>query len=196
LTDGIYLPADDRRHYVGWSDRTKDDECFQDYWNKLWSWYKEGGIWHVAAYLKERDIIKFDPKAPPPKTAAFWEIVDAGQAPEEAEITDVLDALGNPNVVTIEQLVAKAWGELGTWLEDRHNRRAIPHRLARCGLVPVRNPEAEDGLWKIDGRRRRVYAKKTLSKQDQIKEARSVRSVKSVVAHPDHPPPTWQEVPF
>ena len=24
-TDGIYLPADDRRHYVAWSDRTKDD---------------------------------------------------------------------------------------------------------------------------------------------------------------------------
>ena len=24
-TDGIYLPADDRRHYVAWSERTKDD---------------------------------------------------------------------------------------------------------------------------------------------------------------------------
>ena len=23
--DGIYLPADDRRHYVAWSDLTKDD---------------------------------------------------------------------------------------------------------------------------------------------------------------------------
>ena len=24
-TDGIYLPADDRRHYVAWSLRTKED---------------------------------------------------------------------------------------------------------------------------------------------------------------------------
>src|ERR1700740_505193 len=24
-TDGIYLPADDRRHYVAWSDATKED---------------------------------------------------------------------------------------------------------------------------------------------------------------------------
>ena len=37
-TDGIFLPADDRRHYVAWSDLTKDD--FEtDYWTKLWSWY-------------------------------------------------------------------------------------------------------------------------------------------------------------
>ena len=36
-TNGIYLPADDRRHFVAWSDRTKDDAHFQaDYWNKLW----------------------------------------------------------------------------------------------------------------------------------------------------------------
>jgi hypothetical protein len=28
-TDGIYLSADDRRHYVAWSDRTKEDDRFQ-----------------------------------------------------------------------------------------------------------------------------------------------------------------------
>jgi hypothetical protein len=36
-TDGIYLPADDRRHYVIWSQRSKKD--FKSaYWNKLWDW--------------------------------------------------------------------------------------------------------------------------------------------------------------
>src|SRR5262249_33958606 len=48
--DGIYLPADDRRHYVAWSDLKKED--FDDaYWNGLWSWYNSGGDQHVAAYL-------------------------------------------------------------------------------------------------------------------------------------------------
>ena len=37
-TDGIYLPADDRRHYVAWSDLTKED-FVDDYWRNLWGWY-------------------------------------------------------------------------------------------------------------------------------------------------------------
>ena len=67
-----------------------------DYWNELWSWYDDGGFGHVAAYLTELDISGFDPKAPPPKTAAFWDIVGASSAPEDAELADVIDALGQP----------------------------------------------------------------------------------------------------
>ena len=53
-TDGIYLPADDRRHYVAWSNFTKED-FKPEYWNGLWSWYHAGGFEHVAAYLTEFD---------------------------------------------------------------------------------------------------------------------------------------------
>ena len=92
LTDGIFLPADDRRHFVAWSNLTKDS--FEpDYWAKLWSWYDRGGDRHVAAYLAALDLTGWDPKAPPPKTPAFWDIVDASRAPEDAELADVIDAL-------------------------------------------------------------------------------------------------------
>ena len=77
-TDGIYLPADDRRHYVAWSNHTKE-EFSQEYWNELWGWYHAGGFEHVAAYLTELDLSAFDPKAPPPKTPAFWDIVNANR---------------------------------------------------------------------------------------------------------------------
>ena len=77
-TDGIYLPAEDRRHYVAWSTRTKEDFS-QQYWKELWGWYYTGGFEHVAAYLTELDLSAFDPKAPPPKTAAFWDIVNANE---------------------------------------------------------------------------------------------------------------------
>jgi Bifunctional DNA primase/polymerase, N-terminal/Family of unknown function (DUF5906) len=107
--DGIYLPADDRRHFVAWSDLTKDDFA-ADYWNKLWRFYRDGGSANVAAYLRELDISKFDPKAPPPKTAAFWDIVDANRAPEDAELADVLDRLGNPDAVTIIRIANEAAG--------------------------------------------------------------------------------------
>ena len=70
-----------RRHYVAWSDLEKTDFA-EEYWTTLWNWYAIGGIGHVAAYLATLDLSSFNPKAPPPKTAAFWDIVDSDRAPE------------------------------------------------------------------------------------------------------------------
>jgi Family of unknown function (DUF5906) len=164
--DGIYLPPDDRRHFVAWSDRKKEE--FQPkYWNDLWGWYEREGYGHVAAYLASLDLSAFDPKAPPKKTLAFWSIVDASRAPEDAELADVLEELGNPNAVTIPQIASKATGEFEAYLRDRKNRRAIPHRLEKCGYTPVRNDHADDGLWRIHGKRQAVYAKANLSERDR-----------------------------
>jgi len=65
-TDGIYLPSDDRRHYVAWSEATKED-FNAAYFSKIWPWYQRGGMARVAGYLNELDPKKFqfDPKAPP-----------------------------------------------------------------------------------------------------------------------------------
>jgi hypothetical protein len=120
----------------------------------------------------------FNPKAAPPKTPAFWAIVDANRAPEDAELADALDALGvndegvdlgRSDAVTLTQLVAKAERETHEWLLDRKNRRAIPYRLEQCGYVPVRNTSAEDGLFKVKGCRQVVYAKASLSIGDRLK---------------------------
>ena len=75
---GVYLPADDRRNYVAKSE-VKPADFVDGYWPRFWGWYGSGGLGHVAAYLSELDISNFDPKAPPPKTAAFWTIVDANR---------------------------------------------------------------------------------------------------------------------
>ena len=172
-TDGIFLPADDRRHYVAWSARTKEDPWFQgDYWNDLWSYYANGGLQHVAAFLQERDLSNFNAKAPPPKTSAFWAIVDASRAPEESELADAIESLGNPSAVTLAQIQTYATYSFAEWLSDRKNRRIIPHRLEQCGYVPVRNPTAADGLWKINGRRQTIYAQAALSVRAQIDAAR------------------------
>jgi hypothetical protein len=164
-TDGIYLPADDRRHYVAWSDRSKE-EFTPAYWNEIWSWYHAGGFGHVAAYLAELDISGFDPKAPPPQTPAFWEIVSANQAPEDAELADAIDALGNPEALTIKQLIAAAKGALAEWLSERKNRRALPHRLERCGYVAVRS-DAKDGLWKVGEARQAIYARNDIAAESR-----------------------------
>ena len=59
-TDGLYLPADDRRHYVAWSDLTPDDFP-AGYWAELYRWFDDdgeggAGAAHVAAYLAARDL--------------------------------------------------------------------------------------------------------------------------------------------
>jgi len=176
-TDGIFLPADDRRHFVAWSDLTKED--FPDsYWNAMWQWYQAGGIEHVAAYLACLDLALFDPKAPPPKTEAFHAIVDAHHAPEDAELADVLDTLAKeisgsdekewPDALTIPAIIRAADGGFLAWITDRKNRRAIPHRMEQCGYVPVRNTSRQDGRWIIGGNRQVVYARSDLSIRDRF----------------------------
>jgi hypothetical protein len=172
-TDGIYLPADDRRHFVAWSARSKDD-FDAAYWKGLWSWYWDGGYRHVAAYLAGLDLSSFDPKAPPPKTAAFWDIVDANRAAEDSELADVLDELGNPNATTLAKVATHADSRFRDWINDRKNRRVLPYRFEQCGYVPVRNDTAKDGLWKINGRRQVIYAKDTLSVAGRIRAAREL----------------------
>jgi hypothetical protein len=178
--DGIFLPADDRRHFVAWSELDREDFP-EAYWNALWRWYLSGGLDHVAAYLRTLDLCLFDSKAPPPKTDAFWAIVDAHHAPEDAELADVLDSLarkipGNdeqewPDAVTVLDIAnaaTAAGGGFLTWITDRKNRRAIPHKMEQAGYVPVRNPGRKDGKWIINGSRQVAYGRRDLSIRDRI----------------------------
>jgi len=174
--DGIFLPADDRRHFVAWSERTKEDFT-AEYWNALWRWYAAGGIASVAAYLSTIDLAPFDAKAPPPKTEAFWSIVDASRAPEDAELADVIDALGKPDATTLLRITNQAPDDFQEWLRERKNRRLIPRRMEKCGYVPVRNEDADDGLWKLHGKRQVIYAKGKLSIRERFAAAQQLWEV-------------------
>ena len=83
-TNGIFLPPDDRRHFVAWSEAQQDDVT-EAQWSDYYQWLEKDGSAHVAAYLREFDLSAFNPKAPPRKTPAFWEIVDSSRAPEDDE---------------------------------------------------------------------------------------------------------------
>jgi hypothetical protein len=178
LTDGLYLPAEDRRHYVAWTECLPTDFA-PGYWPKIWDWYNAGGDRHVAAYLDTLDLTNFDPKAPPPKTAAFWSIVNANRTSEETELQDALDKLGNPPAVTIagikDVIDIGDLNSLWHWLGERKNRKGANHRLEKCGYRPVPSPDAENGLWRIGGQRRVVYAKDTLPLREQQAAAQALQ---------------------
>jgi hypothetical protein len=171
-TDGVYLPSDDRRHFVAWSNRTKEEFTAQ-YFNERWGWLlREGGNEHVAAYLAQRDLSTFDPCALPRQTPAFFDIVNASQAPEDAELADVLDELEQPEICSLLAILTSPRGAALEWLLDRRHRRSIPHRMERCGYIALRNPQTEDGLWRIGGRRQTLYVKTNLTPKQQWQAAR------------------------
>lgn len=172
-TDGIYLPADDRRHFVAWSDASKDDFT-ESYWNNLYHWFEHGGNAAVTAHLRGLDLSGFNPKAPPPKTPAFFAIVNASRAPEDAEMADALDALDSPAAITFDDIIRNADEDFTKWLKDRKNARQIPHRLEDAGYVAVNNEWRRDGRWKVRGKNLNVYARKELSLSDQIQAARKL----------------------
>lgn len=171
---GIALTANDRRYFVAWSEATKEDFP-QSYWTNLYGWYyNESGCEHVSTYLKELSLEDFNPKAPPPKTDAFWDIVNAERPPESAEMSDTLDKLDNPDAITIDMVANAAEADFQYWLKERRNRRRIPYRFEEAGYIQIRNEAAKDGLWKVAGKRSAVYAKQDLSKSDRARAAEAL----------------------
>jgi len=79
-------------------------------------------------------------------------------------------------VITLDEVIRCARSlrlhDLAVELADRRRRRSLPHKFERVGYVPIRNPDADDGLWKIAQRRQTVYARRELSVADQIGAAR------------------------
>jgi hypothetical protein len=173
--DGMYLPADDRRHYFCWSEMTK--EHFTDgYWDWLWKWYEGGGFANVAAYLATLDISAFNPKAPPRRTAAFEDVVAASRPSEANELQDIIDLMGRPAVVSVVDIGHRFPSDpVVQWLKDRKNSRSVPSRFKTCGYVPVRNPDVGDGVWRIRNVRQALYAQAALTPEQRIAAARDYK---------------------
>jgi hypothetical protein len=160
--NGLHIDPDDRRYYVAWSKAAKQSD---EYFNPLWSWMLAGGGREaVVGYLRRLDTAGFKPMAPPPRTDAWHEIVDAGKNPEEKELADALEGI---QVATVKEIVAKlTFGEhsdLAVSLRDRKNAGRIPHMLRSVGFDALRNPYAKDGRWVIAGRRETLYTHRDLS---------------------------------
>jgi len=71
-------------------------------------------------------------------------------------------------------LIEAANGEIAEWLMDRRNRRALPHRLERCGYVSLRNTASKQGLWVVKGQRQMIYVRAELAPQQQLQAAQKL----------------------
>ena len=170
--DALKLPSDDRRHFVAFSER-RGEEFPAKFWNEFWAWYATGGFAHVAALLHRYDISGFDPKAEPPKTAAFNYMVTASRGTAYGELADTIDTLGNPAALTLDMLISAAPNL--EWLRDMGKRNTVPHRLAECQYVAINNPNAKDGFWKANKRRYVIYARLDLPPDQRVDAAAALR---------------------
>jgi hypothetical protein len=162
-----------------------------DYWDKLWHWYREeDGFAKVAYYLRHVvDLSDFNPKASPPKTEAFWAIVHANTGEETTDLGQLIELLGTPKAITLDQVVFKARTTSGfegtaAWFSDQRHYRIVSEKFEKCGYRVFRNPrDAKHGQWQFKDKRRAVYVLKGLS------DAEAMAAIAVLQGEPPPPPP-------
>ena len=174
-TNGLYLPDDDRRHMVAWSNLTQGRFHAPNTGANLYQWYGSGGVDHTSL-TTSRTLISADSirKNHRRRRKPF------GRSPTpiaRLKMPSWLTCwmiLAGPDVVTLNDVANRAailQPPFAEWLRDRKNRRAIPHRFEDCGYVAVSNPNDTEGRWKIDGTRHTIYGKASLTVRDRIAAA-------------------------
>jgi hypothetical protein len=189
IDHGMYLPADDRRHYVCWTELER--QAFSEvYWAELWGWYYKGGFEACMHWLGTRDLSRFNPKAPPKQTPAFWAIVGAHR--QSTDLSDVIESMGTrrkdntvelPLIVIHDDLITRARTLKITFaeeLEDRKSRSKIPGWYKDAGYRLLRNPnDITQGRHMIGGKRATVYLRRDASDRDGFEAVKKLDKERS-----------------
>lgn len=168
---GMYLPPDDRRHYVAWTDVVRE-QIPAGYFDALYEWYYAGGRDDIAAFLASWDLSRWNAKSPPPHTQAFREMVMSSKNNEEDLIGDALERMGWPLVVTRYQIEMVAQMEMQDsdfveWLKAPKSMKQIPKQLDRHGYHQFINRDARDGRWMMGNKKQTIFARKGTSDRDK-----------------------------
>ena len=167
--DGLYIPPDDRRYHVSWCEDYRKEDFNPEYWNSIWSWYKAGGLTNVIAYLRDPEhLSEFDAMNPPSKTSAWHSMVGEGYSTEFSDLTDAIDALKHPEVLSLKDLRQVGGGALDRWLDRTDNRRRIRREMEEAGYELTRNVDAKDGYWKVTQQGRvALYARREMTEVER-----------------------------
>ena len=194
--NGLYVNEGSRRYFVATSKvPPKDPSIPTDYFARLHGWLEVDGFRHVAAFLRERDLSKFDSKAPPPMNEGTRQMMVGGLHHDVEKMEDLLDAMGikmadgsvvRPKAVTFDMLREYAGqfvdhgGSMratdkdfySMMAEGRYPRNELAYRLKDCGYTPALNPkEGRRGQWTVKGKRTTVYVSTNLPEEQRLREA-------------------------
>lgn len=149
LSGGMYLPAEDRRHFVVSSPLQRGD-LGDDYFDMLWGWLENGGAEHVAAYLSQLDLSDWDAKEPPPHTEAWHTVVDGYVSTDASEVQDALEILGEPQLVTVRMMrEALTEHDEDADVSVFYTPRKVGKLLEEQGYRKVVNMKERRGRWSV-----------------------------------------------
>ena len=194
--NGLYVNEGSRRYFVATSKvPPKDPSVPTDYFARLHAWLEADGFRHVAAFLRARDLSKFDSKAPPPMNEGTRQMMVGGLHHDVEKMEDLLDAMAmemadgsrvRPKAVTFDMLKEYA-GQLVEYrdnpratekdfysmmAEGRYHKNDLSYRLKDCDYTPALNPkEGRRGQWTVKGKRTTVYVRSNLPEEQRQREA-------------------------
>ena len=170
----MYIPEEDRRMFImhsncqqKWHEAAGRPQYFTEYWG----WLEAGGYASVAAWLLERDVRQFNPKAQVVKTAGWMAVAQSWGAPDDG-VQEALDALGKPDVLFSSELLHNAFDHKEELAGMLKSPRKIAHRLQKEGYTLVKSPDGDRWDFQKDGKRQRF--KMAFVRQNAFNEQRSV----------------------
>lgn len=178
LLSGIYIPPDDRRYDVIESATLKEmgleeETVKAEYFKALHGWFaqEKDARWHVAAFLKARDLTGFSASMGQRKTAAHRSVVQVGLS-GDAWMIDIIAELGEPVALRGDWVYQKAMSG-GEKASGGLNKK-ITYALDRLGYVHYHNNKSKDGRWKINGVWRAVYLLRTATMTQELMDKMKV----------------------
>ena len=168
-TDGIYLPADDRRHFVAWSelDQGRLRRRLLEHALGLVRQRRRSPRRRVSGEL---DLSALTPKRRRrrPRHSGTSSTPTARRRKPNSPMCSTGSATPMHNHRHHRPQRRAATSE---WIRDRKNRRVIPHRLEKCGYIASAQRCRQGRIWKIHGKRQAIYTKSVLSVRDRLKAA-------------------------
>lgn len=149
----MYIPPEDGRMFIMHSDLKTmwhKAEGKEDYFTDLFAWFDAEGAGHIAAWLKKRDLSKFNPKGEVLKTRG-WEVISSSWGEPEDCIAAALDRLNKPPVVFGQELSDSQFDHAEELAGMLKSPRKIAHRMLKAGYAQVACKEADRWLFSSGG---------------------------------------------
>ncbi len=137
----LFVSEDDRRLYFAESQLPKN-WANSEYFHGLDSYYRAGGYGHVYAYLRQRDISKFDPKWVPAANAAHRFATDAWSFDDP--IADAIVELGWPDLFFKSEIMktdAASFDNRDKFERLLNSNQKMARAMNALGYRPHRSPE-------------------------------------------------------
>ena len=149
----MYIPPEDRRMFIMHSllPQKWHVEKEPDYFVNLFSWFDSGGLNNVAAWLRSRDLSRFDPKGQVAKTAGWEAVAGTWEEPEDG-VAFALDELGHPPVVFGGELTGPQFDHRDDVANMLKSPRKIGHRMQKAGYVLVKCPDGDRWQFRVGER--------------------------------------------